>query len=226
MPDTLIAAVVEGLRQTVPFHRLPATSRPTEALWSAVNDTLLQLRLPLHHARLGKPRPKQKVYDAAIQSGLAVLGAFARQVGTSQAIVRIAGGAPEAISFQPRPFGANWTREHGITPVALQSSWSDPLLERDPGEGPRLLTRDVATRDIIHLRPRSHWPSSTARRPIAGRRAPRPSRSPGPGPTSRPASSTARSGPTSHLAQSSWRAPEPETRAPARAAHLHHTVMG
>ncbi len=151
MPDSLITAVVEGLRHTVPFRGLPATSRPTEQLWTAHNDTLLLLRLPLYHDRLRKPRPKQKVYDAAIQAGLAVLGAVARETDTHQAIVRIADGEPDAISFQPRPFGANWTREHGITPTALQQSWSDPLLECDPVMGSVSLTMDVSTRDIVHL---------------------------------------------------------------------------
>ena len=104
MPNSLIAAFVEGLRSTVPFHNLPVTNRPTEELWSAHNTCLLQLRLPLYYDRLRKPQPKQKAYDQAIQSGLAILSSFAAVVDTRQMIVRIERGAPEAISFQPRPF--------------------------------------------------------------------------------------------------------------------------
>jgi hypothetical protein len=151
MPNPLIAAFVEGLRQTMPFHSLPASNRLTETLWTAHNDTLLRLRLPLYYDRLRKPRPKQKTYDAAIQSGLAVLGSFALLTGTAQAIIRIDRSTAQAISFQPRPFGANWIVKHGITPAAMQVSWTDPLLERDPMEVPRLLTLDVSTRDILHL---------------------------------------------------------------------------
>jgi hypothetical protein len=151
MPNSLIAAFLDGLRQTQPFHSLPASNQLTEQLWESHNTVLLQLRLPLYYDRLRKPRPKQKTYDTAIQSGLAVLGSFALITGTAQAIVRIDRGASQAISFQARPFGANWVVDHGVTPVALQQSWSDPLLERDQMEAPRMLTLDVSTRDVLHL---------------------------------------------------------------------------
>jgi len=143
--------MIEGLRSTVPFHGLPVTNRPTEELWTAHNDALLQLRLPLYYDRLRKPQPKQKAYDQAIQSGLAILSSFAAVVDTRQAIVRIERGAPEAISFQPRPFGANFIRQYGISPVALQVSWTDPLLEAHPINGRSSLTTAVSTRDILHL---------------------------------------------------------------------------
>jgi hypothetical protein len=65
MPSTLIRAMVEGLRQTVPFRSLPVMNRPLDELWFAHNHAMLQLRLPLYHRRLGKSRPKDKVYDDA-----------------------------------------------------------------------------------------------------------------------------------------------------------------
>ena len=151
MPPPLVAAFVEGLRSTVPFRSLPATGRPTEELWSAHNSVLLQLRLPLYHQRLGKPRPKEKVYEEAIRSGLGALATFASLIGTCQATVRIERGSREAISFQPRPFGANWTLVHCIQPVALQVDWTDPMLTYDDIDGRQTLTKAVSTRDIIHL---------------------------------------------------------------------------
>jgi hypothetical protein len=151
MPNPLVAAFVEGLRDTVPFRSLPVTNRPLEELWQAHNDTLLKLRLPLHFSRLGKPQPKQKAYDAAIQTGLAELSSFASVVGTNQVIVRIERGAPKAISFQPRPFAVNWVRPHGISPVALQTNWTDPLLTHDDFDGRITHTTAVSTRDVVHL---------------------------------------------------------------------------
>jgi len=152
MPNSLVAAFVDGLRQTVPFHSLPVTNRPTEELFEAHNTCLLQLRLPLYYDRLRKPRPREKTFDAAIQSGLAILSSFAATVGTHQAIVRIERGAPEAISFQPRPFsGANWVRPHSISPVAIQADLTDPLLEIDPIDARSTLTMPVSTRDVLHL---------------------------------------------------------------------------
>ena len=145
MPNSLITAFVEGLTETLPFRGLSVkTNRLNETLWTAVNDTNLKLRLPLYWDQLRKPRPKKAVYDASIQAGLAVLGSFAMITNTKQAIVRIEHGNATAVSFQPRPFGeANWTRDHGIMPVALQNSYSDPLLERDRADGPIPLTMDV-----------------------------------------------------------------------------------
>lgn len=88
MTDELITGLVESLRRTLPFQSLAVTNRPHEALWRAHNETLLALRLPLYHARLGRARPKPKGYDTAIQAGLAILGAFAHVTGTRQAIVQ------------------------------------------------------------------------------------------------------------------------------------------
>lgn len=141
---SLIAAIVEGLQQTVPFHSLPATTRPINALWFAHTQSLLQLRLPLYHTRLRKPRPKQKVYDEALQAGLAVLASFAREVGTQRAIVRVAEGTLDAISFQPRPFAANWNRQPALSPGALADPTLDPLTLT--GQMPI-----VSTGDMLHL---------------------------------------------------------------------------
>jgi hypothetical protein len=84
-------------------------------LWDALNQTLLALRLPLHHVYLGKSAPKPKDREAAIQCGLAFLGEFAALADTRQAIVSAAKGHPRSISFQPRPDGFNWTAEHAIS---------------------------------------------------------------------------------------------------------------
>jgi hypothetical protein len=141
---SLVAAMVEGRLQTVPFHKLPATTRPINALWFAHTHALLQLRLPLYHTRLRKPRPKQKVYDEALQAGLAVLASFAREVGTHRAIVRIDKGTLDAISFQPRPFAANWNRSPSLSPDALADPTTDPLTLT--GQLPT-----VSTGDMLHL---------------------------------------------------------------------------
>ena len=144
MPSTLVEAIVAAIRLTVPFRTLPAMTRPLDELWHAHNSTLLSLRLPLYHNRLHKPRPRPKAYDAAIQAGLAILGAFARAVTTRQAIVRIERGQLAAISFQPRPFAANWNREHALSPGALADAMTDPLTMT--GQQPT-----VSTGDMIHL---------------------------------------------------------------------------
>jgi hypothetical protein len=142
MSDTL-EGIARALRETHPFHNLPATSQHHQTLWTAYNRTLLALRLPLYHNRLGKPRPKQTAYDEAIQMGLALLAAFAHHAGTHQAIVRIDGNG-EAISFQPRPWAANWTAQHALSPEALQDAERDPLTQH--GQRPQ-----VSTADIVHL---------------------------------------------------------------------------
>ena len=144
MPSTLIEAIVEAIRLTVPFRTLPAMTRPLDEFWHAHNHALLSLRLPLYHERLHKTRPKPQAYDAAIQTGLAILGAFAGAMNTRQAIVRIDSGQLAAISFQPRPFAANWNREHALSPGALVDPMTDPLT----------LTSQrpiVSTGDMIHL---------------------------------------------------------------------------
>jgi hypothetical protein len=155
-----------------PFASLPAMSRPLDELAFAHEYTLLALRLPLHHRRLRKARPKPKLYDAAIQPGLAILGAFAQQMGTRQAIVRLENGKPSAISFQPRPFEANWTREHALSPEALHDPTTDRLLLSDT------LPR-VSTGDMVHLAAKIALAVSISTRPTptARRRSSSPQRS-------------------------------------------------
>jgi hypothetical protein len=152
MTNELIKGVVDALRRTPPYRSLPVTNRPHDALWHAHNDALHMLRLPLHHQYLRKPRPKPAAFDAAIQAGLAILASFAWVIGTRQAIVRISDGQRQAISFQPRPFGTNWTAEHAISPVSLHSNVLDPLLAPSPPIEARAQPRlEVPTRDILHL---------------------------------------------------------------------------
>jgi hypothetical protein len=77
--------------------------------------------------------------------GLALLASFAHRAGTQHAIVRINEGTSLAVSFQPRPWGANWTAEHALQPDALvDDPYRDPLT----ADGRRPL---VTTADILHL---------------------------------------------------------------------------
>jgi hypothetical protein len=146
MSDQLIAGIVEDLQNTLPFHdKLPVTNRPQNALWAALNRTLLELRLPLHHDRLRKPRPKPAVYDQAVQSGLAILASFARQAGTQRAITPLRNGIAQKVSFQPRPFDANWTATHALHPPEFCDPKQDPMTRDDP----RLPQVSIA--DMLHL---------------------------------------------------------------------------
>jgi len=115
MDEQLVKQMAEQLRALPLFAELPARTRPMNTLWDALNQTLLELRLPLYHVYLRKPAPKAGVRIAAIQCGLAYLGAFAHCTGTNQAIVTTAGGHPRSISFQPRTDEFNWTAEHAIS---------------------------------------------------------------------------------------------------------------
>ena len=63
----------------------------------------------------GALRPRPAAYETAIQSSLAILEAFAATVGTKQAVLSSQGGRFTSISFQPRPYGVNWTAEHALT---------------------------------------------------------------------------------------------------------------
>jgi hypothetical protein len=140
--DPIAAAMLDTLRQTVAFQDLAAaTGRPHEVLWNAYTQTLLGMRLPLYYRRLRKPEPKPKVYEAAIQSGLAIVTAFALATGVKQAIVRLAAGRIDALSFQPRPFAANWTATHALAPPALHNRATDPLVAGTPR--PSLETADL-----------------------------------------------------------------------------------
>lgn len=149
MSTTIPAAIAAELRRTVPFRSLPVTTRPQDALWHAQNDTLLALRLPLHHAFLNKRRPKPKDYETAIQMGLALLASGAKILGTRQIIVCLEDGMRQSVSFQPRPFGdANWTAAHAISPPILHSNFTDPLL--DPADT-RPTSLELTTRGLLHL---------------------------------------------------------------------------
>jgi len=151
MYPSLLEAFAEGLRLTVPFNDLPATTRPTDVIWITANSTNLALRLPLYHLKLGKPRPKSSTYNHAIQSGLAILASFAHAAGTRQAIVRIAGGERKAISFQKRPASANWTCVHAISPDLLHSNFTDPLPRPDEALAPAGMMAEVSTRGVVHM---------------------------------------------------------------------------
>ena len=115
MNDDIAKRLVERLRLMPPFARLPVTNRPMEDLWQALDQTLHAMRLPLYFRRLGKSQPKEAAYEIAIQSSLAILEAFAAIVGTRQAVLSSKNGRFTTISFQPRPYGVNWTAEHALT---------------------------------------------------------------------------------------------------------------
>lgn len=146
MTNPFLEGLIEGLQQSVAFKDLVVMNRPPDTLWHAHNTALLQLRLPLYAYRLQpkKAAPKAKIYDEAIQSGLAILAAFAQQAGTNQAIVRLTDKWFDSISFQPRPSGANWTAEHAITPEALHEPLTDPLIGENNWAA-------VWTGDMLHL---------------------------------------------------------------------------
>lgn len=74
----------------------------------------------------------------------AILGVFARAVNIRQAIVRIECGQLAATSFQPRPFAANWNRDHALSPGALAHPMTDPLDLTS-------LRPTVSTSDMIRL---------------------------------------------------------------------------
>lgn len=151
MNDGLLEAFAEGLRTLEPFSQMPAMTRPADMIWEASNVTNLALRQPLYHQRLGKPRPKDKVFDTAIQHGLTLLAAFARAAGTRQIIVRLQDGERDAISMQPRPFGANWVREHGVSPASLWNNNTDPLPCPDPELPAHGQAAELSTRGVMHM---------------------------------------------------------------------------
>lgn len=151
MSYPLLEAFAEGLWLTTPFQHLPATTRLQDLVWIAANSTNSALRLPLYNEYLRKPRPKTKVFDEAIQSGLAVLAAFAHAAGTRQAVVRLGEGQLQAISFQPRPHGANWTAAHAIAPLELWDNRTDPLPTPDSAQAPAGMMVEMSTRGILHL---------------------------------------------------------------------------
>jgi hypothetical protein len=107
------------LRTTRPYVDLPVTNRAMTDLWSAMDDCLLKLRMPLYYRRFRKRPPKPADYHTAIQAGLALVGAFATGMGTNQAIISSRRGWIDRISFQPRPHGMAWSAKHAISPQDL-----------------------------------------------------------------------------------------------------------
>jgi hypothetical protein len=111
--------MVEILLASPRFALQPSvTNRPFFPLWTALNGCLLDLRMPLYNRRLGKRPAKPIAVDLAIQRGLTVMAAFVEALGLSdgQAIMSSTDGWIKSISFQPRPFGLNWTAQHAIDP--------------------------------------------------------------------------------------------------------------
>jgi hypothetical protein len=83
--------------------------------------------------------PKPAAYEIAVQSGLAILSAFANTVGTRQAVLSSYGGTIVSISFQPRPQGVNWAAEHALSRGDVTS-----MFPHDDG-------MHVEVSDMLHL---------------------------------------------------------------------------
>jgi hypothetical protein len=147
--DAECAAPHQALRQ------YPAdTPNSQKTLWHAVNEANLAFRQPLYHEYLGKPAPKQKLRDAAVQNGLAILSAFAGAVGTKQVIVTSANGYVRSISFQPRPFDFCWTARFGMAPL-------EQLTGHDVGIDAMLFMAAKTTCAAAHYQ-WEHMPDATA----------------------------------------------------------------
>jgi hypothetical protein len=144
IPDETIERMLPYLQLVDDFQDLPVRNRPPmPLLWKILDTCLQELRLPLYSIRLGKKPPSPKDAARAIQRALALLTVFAHAVGTRQAIVSIVDGWPQRISFQPRPFGLNWTADHAVDPVAIPSRWH---------EAP--VFYEVSIEDMLHLAPK------------------------------------------------------------------------
>lgn len=115
------------LERTRAFPHLPAMSRPSVTLWNAYTDALLQIRQPLYHQLLKKKPPAGAAQLRAIRCGLALVASYAVTVKVQRAIIRITNAEVDAISFQPRPHGANWVRRYGLAPRELWSPRTDPM---------------------------------------------------------------------------------------------------
>ena len=148
MSNPFLDGFLEALRLTPAFQAAPVKSRPERVLWEASDQALEQLRGPVYHKYLRKPALKPAAHENAIQSGLSVLAAFASAIGTKQVLVRLSGDHIRAISFQPRPFGCNWTAEHAISPASFHNDPSDPLLEGTDMFG---VASVISTRKVVGL---------------------------------------------------------------------------
>jgi hypothetical protein len=146
MPNPHVERIVAALQETKQFHNsMPVTSRPMNALWAAHERALLALRMPMHYDRLRKAKPKPKAYTEAIDLGLAILAAFARVADSQRAIVTFRDAGAASISFQPRPWGANWTSRHALSSGLVEPK-DDPMTADDPDRLPR-----VTTGDLLHM---------------------------------------------------------------------------
>jgi len=151
MIPSLLEVFAEFLLLTDPFKGLPAMNRPADTILEASKQTNMALRLPLYYTRLGKPRPKPKIFEEAIQYGLGLLTAFASAADTNQIIVRLKDGERDAISMQPRLFGANWVRKHGISPANLWNNNTDPMPAPDPALPAEEQASELSTRGMLHM---------------------------------------------------------------------------
>ena len=142
MNDDIAKRMVDRLCLTKPFARLPVTNRPMEDLWQALDQTLHALRLPLYFRRLGKAQPKEAAYEIAVQSGLAIIEAFAATVGTRQAVLSSFNGRFTSVSFQPMPYGVNWTAQHALTPGETEM-----IFHKSSG-------MHIEVADMLHLAPK------------------------------------------------------------------------
>jgi hypothetical protein len=115
MDDIMAGRILHELQSTG-YYPLAATNRPMETLWWALNSVLLQMRNPLYWTKLKKAKPKDIQYQTALQNGLALLAAGAAALGTRQAVVSSKDGLVRRISFQPRPYGVNWTALYALDP--------------------------------------------------------------------------------------------------------------
>lgn len=108
-------AILDALQKTLPFRDMPPMRRPVDDLWAVLEETLLALRMPIYHIKLGKRAPKLKDRERAIQMALAMLAAFGHTMKTRQAVISCERGVARSISFQPRPGTFNWTYEHSLS---------------------------------------------------------------------------------------------------------------
>lgn len=113
--DDIMAARILHLVRTQGFTTSAAISdRPMETLWWMLNRIHLDMRQPLYWTRLKKAKPKDAQYQTALQQGLILLAAGAAAFGTRQAVLSSKDGLVRSISFQPRPFGVNWTALYAL----------------------------------------------------------------------------------------------------------------
>lgn len=112
--------------QTVPSFDVlcaDAARRRVPPIWYALDRTLCGLRHALYADRLRKAPPRSAAkrrteeveLQKAVRSAFHLLEAFARLHETQQVIITTHRGWPCSVSFQPRPWGMNWTAEHAIT---------------------------------------------------------------------------------------------------------------